>query len=85
MTLTTNLTMTESNLETGAKSVLVVEDEEALAIGVRDALEHAGFQVDLCHDGAQALERIREKAPDLVVLDLMLPGMSGLDVLQTVQ
>jgi DNA-binding response OmpR family regulator len=85
MNLTTTFPMTDTKPDTSARSVLVVEDEEALAAGVRDALEHAGFEVDLCHDGTQALERIREKTPDLVVLDLMLPGMSGLDVLQTVR
>ena len=78
-------TMTEPQPDTATKSVLVVEDEETLAIGVRDALEHAGFQVEVCHDGTQALERIRKATPDLVVLDLMLPGMSGLDVLETVR
>src|SRR5262245_7709020 len=61
--------------------ILVVEDEESLALGVRDALEHEGFQVEVVHDGIKALERIRAEQPELVVLDLMLPGMSGLDVL----
>jgi len=63
------------------RRILVVEDEESLAIGVRDALEHAGFSVDVVHDGVGALERIRENKPDLIVLDLMLPGMSGLEIL----
>ena len=61
--------------------VLVVEDEENLALGVRDALEHAGFEVEVVHDGPAALEKIRAKQPDLVVLDLMLPGMGGLEIL----
>lgn len=69
------------NSQTSTRRVLVVEDEESLAIGVRDALEHAGFQVTLAHDGTTALERIRTDPPDLVVLDLMLPGMSGLEIL----
>lgn len=77
--------MTDRPQNTAARTVLVVEDEEALAIGVRDALEHAGFQVTLCHDGKQALDRVRELGPDLVVLDLMLPGMNGLDVLSTLR
>ena len=85
MNHTTTPNMTESTPEIATKKVLVVEDEEALAIGVRDALEHAGFKVEVCHDGAAALTRIREQTPDLVILDLMLPGMSGLDVLQTVR
>lgn len=65
--------------------VLVVEDEEALAFGVRDALEHAGFQVKVVHDGPTALDKIRTDQPDLVVLDLMLPGMGGLEILGTLR
>jgi len=63
-------------------SILVVEDEVDLALGVRDALQHAGFQVDVAHDGKLALERLRKGRYDLVVLDLMLPGMNGLDLLR---
>jgi two-component system alkaline phosphatase synthesis response regulator PhoP len=70
---------------TSGRRVLVVEDEETLAVGVRDALELAGFQVELAHDGRKALERIREGRPDLVVLDLMLPGMNGLEILETLR
>lgn len=61
--------------------VLVVEDEESLALGVRDALEHAGFQAQIVSDGPTALEIIRQTQPELIVLDLMLPGMSGLEIL----
>ncbi len=61
--------------------VLVVEDEEALAFGVKDALEHVGFQVQVVHDGPSALDRIRTDQPELIVLDLMLPGMGGLEIL----
>ncbi len=67
------------------RRVLVVEDEESLALGVRDALEHAGFRVEVAFDGLSALKKIRENRPDLVVLDLMLPGMSGLDVLASLR
>jgi two-component system alkaline phosphatase synthesis response regulator PhoP len=63
-------------------SILVVEDEVDLALGVRDALQHAGFQVDVAHDGKLALERLRKGRYDLVVLDLMLPGMNGLELLR---
>ena len=71
--------------EARTRQILVVEDEEALAGGVQDALTHAGFQVELAHDGISALERIRRSTPDLVVLDLMLPGMSGLEILETLR
>jgi two-component system alkaline phosphatase synthesis response regulator PhoP len=78
-------TAEDAKPDTTRKTVLVVEDEESLAIGVRDALEHAGFAVDAVHDGKAALERIRAEKPDLIVLDLMLPGMNGLDVLATLR
>lgn len=67
------------------KNILVVEDEEALALGVQDALNHAGHKATTCFNGREALDRIRAESPDLVVLDLMMPGMSGLDVLETLR
>ena len=65
-----------------AHRILVVEDEENLALGLRDALIHAGYEVDVAHDGPGALKRIREGRFDLAVLDLMLPGKNGLEVLR---
>jgi DNA-binding response OmpR family regulator len=62
--------------------ILVVEDEVDLAAGVRDALAHVGFGVAVLHDGRQALEELRREPYDLLVLDLMLPGMNGLDLLK---
>ena len=62
--------------------ILIVEDEVDLALGVRDALAHAGFRSEVAHDGRRALERLRAEPFDLVVLDLMLPGMNGLDLLR---
>jgi DNA-binding response OmpR family regulator len=79
------LSPTMNRPQSQTQRILVVEDEESIALGVRDALAHAGFQAEVVHDGARALERIRADPPDLVVLDLMLPGMSGLDVLDTLR
>ncbi len=67
------------------RSVLVVEDEQALAMGIEDALNHAGFQASSVHDGQQALDRIRAEKPDLIVLDLMLPSLNGIDVLRSLR
>lgn len=67
---------------TMTQRILVVEDEEPLAFGIRDALQHAGFEVEVVHDGTRALETLAENRFDLVVLDIMLPGQSGLDVLR---
>lgn len=64
------------------QNILIVEDEVDLALGIRDALQHAGFRADVVHDGKLALEHLKKGAYDLVVLDLMLPGMNGLDVLR---
>ena len=64
------------------QQILVVEDEEALAFGIRDALVHSGYEVDVVHDGQRALENLRSEQYDLVVLDIMLPGKSGLEVLK---
>ena len=62
------------------KRILVVEDESKIARLVRDYLEHAGFQVAVAGDGDVALAEARRSRPDLVVLDLGLPGRDGLDV-----
>jgi two-component system alkaline phosphatase synthesis response regulator PhoP len=63
-----------------AKTVLVVEDEVKILQVVRDYLAGAGFSVATAADGPSALARARALPPDLVVLDLGLPGMDGLDV-----
>jgi two-component system, OmpR family, response regulator len=60
--------------------VLVVEDEERLAAGLRAGLEAEGFAVDVAVDGPDGLWRARESSYDAIVLDLMLPGMSGFKV-----
>ncbi|MEO8252178.1 MAG: response regulator transcription factor [Chloroflexota bacterium] len=60
--------------------VLVVDDEPKIILLVRDYLERAGFDVSVARDGREALMRARTEHPDLVVLDLGLPGIDGLDV-----
>ncbi|OGD26811.1 MAG: DNA-binding response regulator [Candidatus Aminicenantes bacterium RBG_19FT_COMBO_65_30] len=60
--------------------ILVVEDEPTIATGLRDDLELEGFAVEVVDDGTAALSRILEEKFDLVLLDLMLPGMDGLTV-----
>jgi len=63
-----------------ALRVLVVEDETALARVVGDYLRREGFDVDLAHDGPSAVDIARRERPDLVVLDVMLPGFDGIEV-----
>ena len=67
------------------KTILVVDDEPKIVELARDYLEHAGFAVATASDGASALEQIRRRAPDLVVLDLGLPRVDGLDVTREVR
>jgi DNA-binding response OmpR family regulator len=67
------------------QTVLVVDDEEAIAEAVRARLEAEGYRVVVAGDGPQAIRLHAEHRPDLVVLDLMLPGMDGLEVCKAIQ
>ncbi|GIV00193.1 MAG: DNA-binding response regulator [Actinomycetota bacterium] len=69
----------------GGQTVLVVDDEEAIAEAVRARLESEGYEVLVAFDGPEAIRLCEERRPDLVVLDLMLPGMDGLDVCREIQ
>ena len=60
--------------------ILIVDDEPKITRLVRDYLENAGFAVTVARDGREALMRVRTERPDLIVLDLGLPGIDGLDV-----
>ncbi|MBE0486017.1 response regulator [Marinobacter sp.] len=65
--------------------ILIVEDDERLADLTREYLENNGLTVFLEHHGGAAVERIRNEQPDLVVLDLMLPGEDGLSICRRVR
>lgn len=67
------------------KRVLIVEDNPELAYGLRNNLEFEGYQVEVSGDGKAALEQVRDQPPDVVILDLMLPGDHGLKVLRTLR
>lgn len=66
-------------------NILIVEDDERLAALTQDYLQSNGLNVDVEHDGAKAIERIKSEQPDLVILDLMLPGEDGLAVCRLVR
>ena len=68
-----------------AKTILVVEDEPTLRETLAEALESDGYTVAQAADGRVALEKFRAAAPDLVLLDLMLPELSGLEVTRQVR
>jgi len=65
--------------------ILVVEDNPDLAYGLRNNLEIEGYQVDVVEDGSVGLAQARDAGPDLIILDLMLPGMDGYRVLKTLR
>ena len=68
-----------------AARILVVEDEESFVEALRVGLQREGFLVDVARDGAEALDRFAQSEPDLVLLDVMLPGISGIDVCREIR
>src|SRR5688500_14530042 len=66
-------------------SVLIIEDNTDLAYGLRNNLEIEGYEVDVAVDGAAGLARAAATRPDLVILDLMLPGLDGYRVLKSLR
>ncbi len=67
------------------QSILVIEDDNTIAMGLKDALQHERFHVRHAASGEVALEMLRDRAPDLVVCDIMLPGVDGLQVMRVVK
>lgn len=65
--------------------ILVVEDEPDMVLGLKDNFEFEGYEVVTASDGATGLERARSVKPDLVILDIMLPKLSGLEVCKTLR
>jgi DNA-binding response OmpR family regulator len=68
-----------------SKTVLIADDEPNIVISLEFLLEQAGYQVLVAHDGQEALEAIQRQPPDLVLLDVMLPRLSGFDVCQKIR
>ncbi len=67
------------------RRILVVDDEERMVRFIRLNLEHDGFQVSEAFNGKQALERMRDKTPDLILLDVMMPDLDGFEVLKMIR
>ena len=67
------------------KTILLIEDEPGIRMAVKDELEFEHFKVRLAEDGAAGLESILQNPPDLVVLDLMLPGKNGFEICREVR
>jgi len=67
------------------KKILVVDDEKNIRILFRDELEEAGYEVELAESGKEALAKINASPPDLVILDIRMADMTGIEVLQAVR
>jgi DNA-binding response OmpR family regulator len=67
------------------KKILIVEDEEAMSKPLEEALEESGFDVYVASDGESGFKLIKEKKPDLVVLDLIMPKVGGVELLNNIK
>jgi two-component system alkaline phosphatase synthesis response regulator PhoP/two-component system response regulator VicR len=67
------------------KKILVVDDERPIVRLVQVNLEHAGYEVVTAYDGKEALEKVEQEKPDLIILDVMMPQMDGFEVMQRLQ
>jgi DNA-binding response OmpR family regulator len=70
---------------TPAKKVMIIEDEPSLVFTLQDTLENEGYRVNVMREGTNAVEKVQEVEPDLMLLDLMLPGKSGYDICKEVR
>lgn len=68
-----------------ARKLLLVDDEPLILKGLKYALEHDGYETDEAHDGEEALQKLEENEYDLVLLDVMLPKISGIEVCQRIR
>ena len=68
-----------------SRKVLVVDDEKLIVKGIRFSLEQDGMEVDCAYDGEEAVEKAKDKKYDIILLDLMLPKMYGLEVCQQIR
>ncbi len=69
----------------GKKKILVVDDQKHIVRLVQITLEKAGYDVVTAYDGVEALEKVEQENPDMIVLDVMMPRMDGFEVLQRLQ
>ncbi len=67
------------------KSILVVEDEPNIVLSLQFLMKKAGFEVRVARDGEEALAAVHDRAPDLILLDVMIPKRDGYDVCQTIR
>jgi len=75
----------EGKMDAAKSKVLIVEDEPDMILGLKDNFEFEGYEVITAPDGLAGLERARTVKPDLIILDIMLPKLSGLEVCKTLR
>lgn len=68
-----------------SQSVLIVDDESYIVTSLSYVMKNAGFEVDSAGDGEEALEKVKAKAPDLVILDIMMPKLDGFEVCKQIR
>jgi DNA-binding response OmpR family regulator len=78
--------MKKTNMSMSSKKrIMIVEDEPSLVFTLRDTLENEGYEVAMVENGTEALEQVADFGPDLMILDIMLPGMSGFEVCKKIR
>lgn len=70
-------------MESGKKHILIVEDEFLLGNLLKQRLEHAGYQATVFQNGNDVLEFLKTNSPDLILLDIIMPGISGFEFMET--
>ena len=73
------------DLDMKPRTILVVDDEESIRFLYREELEEEGYRVITAADGEEALRKVRKEDPDLITLDIRMPGMDGIEVLQQIR
>ena len=68
-----------------SQSILIVDDESYIVTSLSYVMKNAGFEVDSAGDGEEALEKVKAKAPDLVILDIMMPKLDGFEVCKAIR
>ncbi len=68
-----------------SKTILIVDDEAYIVTSLEYVMQSAGFEVAVAYDGEEALEKVAEKVPALVILDLMMPKLDGFEVCQKIR
>ncbi|MGH7496930.1 MAG: response regulator transcription factor [bacterium] len=80
-----NTTILSESKERGIKQILIVEDDAAIALGLESALRGEGYETLTARAGKEGFRLAQEQQPDLLILDLMLPGMSGLEICKRIR